>query len=263
MSDLALFRPDGASTFVPTSAAVGPWDPRIVHGAAVAALLAGRLAPDHGTLARLTVELLAPVPLAPLTFERSSSRGGSRVERQDGVLACDGREVATATALTVRRSELELPEKAVAHVSPFDPAAAPPLSEPNRSAADVVGWECFDSRSLIIGFTGVEGDRRVHEWIRLAVPVVEGTEIRGVELAAVAADYAQTGLSRLLPIADWSYRNAELTVHLARDPVGSWIGVRCESVVQPVGAGFNASDLFDADGRFGRSAAAVVVERRS
>ena len=175
---------------------------------------------------------------------------------------CDGREVATARAVTVRRSELDLPEKALAQANPFDPAAAPPMAEPNRSAADVVGWECFDSWSLIIDFARVEGDRRVHQWIRLAVPVVEGSETQGVELAAVVADYAESSTSRLLSMAEWSYRNAELTVHLAREPVGSWIGARCESVVQPVGAGFNASDLFDADGRFGRSAAAVVVERR-
>ena len=38
--------------------------------------------------------------------------------------------------------------------------------------------------------------------------------------------------------------------------------MRCESVVQPVGAGFNAADLFDTDGRVGRSAAALVVEHR-
>ena len=98
MTDLALFRTDGASTFVPTPAAVGPWDPHIVHGAAVAALLAGRLASDGRTLARLTVELLAPVPLAPLTFERSASRGGSRVERQRRVCSC-------ATAARWRRRE--------------------------------------------------------------------------------------------------------------------------------------------------------------
>ena len=66
---------------------------------------------------------------------------------------CDGREVATARAVTVRRSELDLPEKALAQANPFDPAAARlPMAEPNRSAADVVGWECFDSWSLIIDF---------------------------------------------------------------------------------------------------------------
>ena len=68
---------------------------------------------------------------------------------------------------------------------------------------------------------------------------------------------------RHLPMSEWSYRNAELTLHLAREPVGPWIGMRSEALVQPVGAGWNAADLFDAQGRVGRSAATLVVERRA
>jgi hypothetical protein len=67
---------------------------------------------------------------------------------------------------------------------------------------------------------------------------------------------------RVLPMADWSFRNAEQTLHLSRPATGRWVGVRCESVAQPVGAGFNTADLFDEAGRFGRSAAAVVLEHR-
>ena len=39
--DDGLFRADGPSTYVPTAAATGPWDRRVIHGAAVAALFAG------------------------------------------------------------------------------------------------------------------------------------------------------------------------------------------------------------------------------
>ena len=258
----ALFRPDGPTTFVPTSAAVGPWDKGIVHGAAVSALFAGRLAPPGFTPARLTIEFLTAVPMAPLTLDCSEPRGGRRVQRQEAVLSCDGREVAAARSVLVRQGELDLPEKTRDHPSPFDPAEAPALDEPNRDAAKAVGWDSFDSTSLIWAPTRVEGDRRIHAWIRLALPVVEGTEVRGVELAVVAADYAQAAVNRQLSMADWSFRNAEQTLHLSREPVGPWIGMRCESVVQPVGAGFNAADLFDTDGRVGRSAAALVVEHR-
>ena len=166
------------------------------------------------------------------------------------------------TSVVVRREDLDLPPKALDHPSPFDPAAVPPMDEPNRSAAEVIGWEAFDSHALVISGLRVEGDRRPHQWIGLAMPVVEGTTIGGNELAAVAGDYAQNAVNRQLPYDTWSFRNAEMTLHLAREPVGEWIGTRCESVVQPVGTGFNAADLFDAHGRVGRSAATLVVERR-
>jgi hypothetical protein len=262
MTETALFRPEGDHTFTPTAAAVGPWDRAVVHGAAVVALLAGQLSPPEHTLARLSVDFLTTVPMAPLVLEHSEPAGGKRIKRQDAVLSCEGRPVATAHTITVRQTELELPPKALDHPSPFDPASMPALEEPNRAAAKTVGWDSFDSTSLIIDFMRVKGDRRVHAWIGMTVPVVEGTELRGTELAAIAADYGQTAVNKQLPFGTWSFRNAEQTLHLAREPVGRWIGLRSEAVVQPVGAGFNTTDLFDADGRVGRSSAALVVEQR-
>ena len=262
MTATALFVPDGPTTFTPTSAAVGPWDREVVHGAAVVALLAGQLSPPEQTLTRLSVDFLTTVPMASLTLEAGEPVGGRRVQRQEAVLSCAGRPVATARTVIVREGELDLPPKALDHPSPFDPAAVPELSEPNRKAAETVGHDSFDSVSLIIEFQRVEGDRRPHAWLSLAVPVVEGTTLRGNELAAVAADYGQSAVHRQLGFAEWSFRNAEQTLHLSREPVGTWIGLRAEAVVSPVGAGFNTTDLFDADGRVGRSSAALVVEHR-
>ncbi len=262
MADAALFQTRPGSVFEPTAAATGPWDRRIIHGAAVAALFAGQLTVGERALARLTVELLRPVPMAPLTLELSPLAGGSRLQRQEALLRVDGQTVATASSVVVRRGDLDLPPRALDHPSPFDPAAAPELREPNRASAELIGWDCFDSLSLIFSPIRVPGDKRTHQWIGLAVSVVEGTELQPTELAAIAADYAQSAVSRQLPYSSWSFRNADLTLHLAREPVGSWVGMRCESVIGAVGAGFNAADLYDAGGRMGRSAATLVVEHR-
>ena len=65
----ALFIADG-DRFVPTVHTRGPWDPQAQHGGPPAALIARAVeavpadAPMH--VARLTVELLRPVPLTPL-----------------------------------------------------------------------------------------------------------------------------------------------------------------------------------------------------
>ena len=146
MPDESLFQLRRPSTFLPTAAAVGPWDPQIVHGAAVAALFAGQLAPVDCTLARLTIEILAPVPLVPLTLTASEPSGGTRVQRQEATLSADGRTVATASSVLVRRGALDLPEKVRRHDSPFDPAGVPALDEPNRAAEEIVGRSSFDSR---------------------------------------------------------------------------------------------------------------------
>jgi hypothetical protein len=263
MTATAMFEHDGSATFMPTSAAVGPWDRRIVHGSPIVALLAGQLTPEENTLARLTVEILAPVPMEPLTLRLSEPAGGSRVQRRNAALLAGDREVATAVAVTVRRNDLELPERALAHESPFDAAAVPALSEPNRSAAEIVGWESFDSNTLIMARTRVEGDRRTHDWISLAVPVVEGTTLKGSELAAAAADYSSNAVVRQLPYDTWSFRNTDLTLQLTREPIGSWMGMRSECLVQPVGTGFKTADLFDEAGWVARTTATLVVERHT
>ena len=126
----------------------------------------------------------------------------------------------------------------------------------------MVGHESLDSLGLVWVPMRVEGDRRTHQWVSLLLPVVEGTELKGIELAAVAADYAQSAVNRQLSLRDWSFRSVDMTLNLTREPVGPWIGMRCEGLVQPVGAGFNGADLFDRDGRLGRTSASIVVEPR-
>lgn len=256
----ALFRRTGASTYVPTGHARGAWDRGLMHGAAIAALIAGRLhGPEGWTLARFTIEILAPVPMAPCELRLTPPGGGRRAQRGGAELVSGEKLVATATSVLVRQGSVEPPDRQ--EPSPFD-REVPPLAEPDRGVADVVGWDSFDSRSIAMAWQKVPGDHRSHQWISLAVPVVEGEPIQGIELAAVAADYAQTAVARVLPFAEWSFRNTEITVHLARTPAGSWVGVRSDAVIGDGGTGFNDGALFDERGALGRSAASLVVERR-
>jgi Thioesterase-like superfamily len=101
----ALFRRDGEG-FAPTPLGRGPWDPHALHGGAPSALLAYLLSRhDPGPasfVARLTIELLRPVPLAPLQVAARTIRPGKKVQWLEGALLHDGREVARATALRLR-----------------------------------------------------------------------------------------------------------------------------------------------------------------
>jgi len=82
----ALFEPDGGS-FVPTPLARGPWTARALHGGPVAALVARaveRCSAEGGQqLARLTLELLRPVPMARLTVTTFLVRPGRKVQLVD------------------------------------------------------------------------------------------------------------------------------------------------------------------------------------
>src|SRR4051794_6500357 len=85
----ALFRRDGEEV-VPTESARGPWDPNAVHGGPPAALLA-RAVERHDPgpasfVARLTVELWRPVPLAPLRVAVRTARPGRNVQSLEAVV---------------------------------------------------------------------------------------------------------------------------------------------------------------------------------
>ena len=76
-----------------------------------------------------------------------------------------------------------------------------------------------------------------------------------------AADFGN-GVSASLPYEDWVFINPDLTVHLLRPPTGEWVGLRTASRYGSVGAGLAESELFDADGRIGRSCQSLFVDQR-
>src|SRR5262249_26125394 len=102
----AIYRVEGAS--IETSAlAGGPWDPKLQHGAAPASLICWAVerlpSPAPMRVVRLTVDLLRPVPVAPLTIETDVLREGKKIQLVAVRLLANGNEVVRATALRIRR----------------------------------------------------------------------------------------------------------------------------------------------------------------
>ncbi|MEI6623005.1 MAG: acyl-CoA thioesterase domain-containing protein, partial [Actinomycetes bacterium] len=84
-----------AGSYRPTSHTAGPWSGDLQHAGPPSALLAraiGRLGggPTNAHLARVAIEILAPVPVAPLRIEASSLRSGRKVNLCDAALFVDG-----------------------------------------------------------------------------------------------------------------------------------------------------------------------------
>ncbi len=258
----SVFVRDG-DCYIPTEAALGPWSPEALHGAAVAALLAGVFESEGEVVVRVFVELLGPVPREPLRIDLGRSSGGRRVQRQSAVLNAGDRPVAAASATRVRRADLVLPVEATAHPVMFDPAQMPDLGRPNRHAARIVGWPNFDSLAMASVREPSSGPGSLKLWLRLVLPIVAGEMITGTQRAVAAADYASGGTSERLPFDHWSYMNADLTVGLSRPVRGEWIGMSCEGIVQATGTGLSIGAIHDSEGRLGQSAQSVVVEARS
>lgn len=251
--------------WLPTELSRGPWDPGALHGGAVAPLLARELerleAPVPMRLARLTVELLKPVPLEPLTVTSEVLRDGAKVGLLEATLARadDATILARARALRIRTAE-------VAFGDPRD-ELVPAFPEEDTDLADrsPVGdaLTAFHNTAVRHRFaTGVFGEvGPAFDWIRLAVPVVPGEEPTPWQRVAAAADFGN-GVSSLEPFDGATlFINPDLTIHLWREPVGEWVGLDSVSYASATGIGASDSALWDCSGRIGRTNQSLLLDR--
>lgn len=249
----ALFHRDGAS-FVPSIYAQGPWDPRAQFGGSPAALMvtlvdqAPALVPMQ--VARFTVDLLRPVPLAPLVADVRVVREGKRIQVVSASLLAEGTEVARATGLRLRRTELhlgDLPEGREPNPLPTEPRSADAEPFP----VDPPG----SRRAVEYLHQGVGGHYRSPAWVRLLPAVIEGEPVRPVARLAYVADLA-SGIDqpRGLPVRGI---NADLTLNVVRDPVGEWLCLDGRGWISRSGVGQVQATLRDTCG----TAASVSMAR--
>lgn len=248
----------GEGRFRASSHTTGPWDPAFQHAGPPSALLGRALetvaARDDVMVARVTVELLGPVPVTDLELEARVVRPGRSVELVQASLSAAGREVARATAWRVRRTSGA--EVVSRHPSP------PPLPgpAPERVAA---GWvegylQAMEWRWAAGHFT-TAGPATV--WARMRHPLLADEEPTGLQRALVVAD-SGNGASSELDARSWYFINPELTVHLHREPVGDWICLDASTAISPGGVGLATSVLSDLDGPFGTGAQSLLVAPR-
>lgn len=262
----ALFERDG-SEYVPSRQTVGPWDPDAQHGGAPAALLAWAVEsePTVGpmALARLTVELLRPVPIRPLTLTTTVVRPGRKVQLVRAVLADGEVEVAMAHGMRIRCADVTLPEGVGAE--------EPPPSTPEQGAPSPLGGLITDptrtgynttANEVLFTSGGFDRPGPAMAWIRLLVPVVAGEATSPPMRVAAAADFGN-GLSGVLPSDRWLFVNPDLTIHLARPPEGEWVGMRSTTLATGRGVGLAETALYDRTGRIGRSIQSLLLEERA
>lgn len=252
--------------WLPSILSRGPWDARAQHGGAPSALLAHlaeNALPDPGwLLTRLSIELIKPVPVAPLTVRKEIHPGRSTT-RVTIDLYADNALVARGHALLVRGQALDLP--------PGLPGWAPEQLRPQPA-------ECHERLQIPglptgISFYQAAMDHRIAQgdpaqpgpaaaWFRLTVPLVQDQPTSPTMRAAAAADFGN-GLSWILPAERYLFANADLSLHLHRPPDGEWIGLLSETQAYSGGVGTTLSRLYDVHGPIGVATQTLVLRERN
>lgn len=268
-----MFVPDG-ELFVPTPLAHGPWAEGYLHGGPTGALLAHLCERLHSgqpaslRVARITVDLLRPVPSTPLRAEVHLARPGRKVDWVDASLFAADVEVARASALRVQARPVELPPE----VDPWSRGAAG--DQPFDGGPEDGGGFEFSGFDALPGFHDLVLDSRYVRsdplrsgpgqlWARLRFPLVAGEPTTPLMRVLGCADMGNA-VSALVPQNTHSYINADLIVALWRQPEGEWVGLDAVTRLDPAaGAGLAEVALHDTIGPVGRSSQTVLIDERS
>ena len=239
-----------------------------MHGGPPLALC-GRFLADHAGgadefhLARISVELVRPIPLAPLLVEVIETRAGRRIQLLDAIVrGADGLELAYARGMRIVRSDNGLDEQALEMPGPLD------IPAPEDSMAVAHGYplppggffmDAFEIRSCDGRSFGALGASAA--WFRLLVPVFAGEEIGPLDRVLAVGDFGN-GISNITPKSSHVYINPDVAVNLHRLADGDWVASDAITHVRAAGYGTASTVLADRQGRLGVANQSLMVQRQ-
>jgi hypothetical protein len=255
--------------FAATELTRGPWDGAAQHAGPPAALLGRAIervegigaSPGERVVARVTFEILGPVPIGVLRAEARIARPGRRIDMVEATLSdADERPLMRARAWRLLRSEVALPGgiEARDRVQPPPPTSLAPATDFFPTGFDV-GYHTAMEYRFAAGSFLEPGPGVV--WMRMRQPLVDDEEPSPLQRVLAAAD-SGNGISAALDYHRWIFVNVDLTVHLSRMPAGEWVCLDAVTVAEPTGVGLTDTVLFDEGGPIGLAAQTLLVAER-
>lgn len=265
----AVYLPaDTEGIYHSTPLASAGWYEEGQHGGALSALVAGHI--EHHVpalvemqVSRLTIELFRVVSLVPLRIETEIIREGKRIQHvRASVFDPEDTLLSIVNVQRLRVTDLPIPEQ----------SAPPPLTFPQpeeitRTVGEAWGIgaanktmfhrHAMEIREVEGGF-GELGPATV--WMRLAKPIIAGTENTPLQRVMATADFGN-GISRAIDMDSWVFMNTDLTAHIFRYPAGEWIGLSAISTYGDQGRGLATGSLWDTTGWLGRSTQSLYLDR--
>ncbi|MAE94580.1 MAG: hypothetical protein CL910_07975 [Deltaproteobacteria bacterium] len=265
----AIYRKQG-DLYVPGEWAGGPWSQEHQHGGPVNALLTRAMAEaaaDTGFQpVRITVDLLGPVPLAPLRSEWSFARRSRRMAVVVAALRHEGRDVARATGVLLRATpELE-PSWTREDPAPEGPEGLEGVPLMHRAYREEAPPGFHWSLEIRIAPPPDPA-----AWITTPLDLVEGEPMTPLLRAAAVSDLAFGLAGRTLLKGGYTgvdaHRvmliNTDTTLYFERPPEGAWFGFRHELLADQEGVGLAEVAQFDARGRYGRALQVLLANSRA
>lgn len=252
---------EGRFESLPTTA--GPWSPHAQHAGPPAALVARAMEAherrERMRLADLRVDILGPIPVAPLEVEVRTIRRGRSMDLLEATLTAAGTPVALARGWRILRTPDDYPH--LRGRRPDDIARVPDEQghalDPLMPGAHKDGYlACVEWRTLE-GGPGTGGTAVA--WGRQRIPLVADEEPTPWQRALVLAD-SGSGITMTVDPRRHTYVNCNLHVVLDRDPEGEWIRMSSQALASPGHGGTVQTTLADARGDLGTGLQTMVAQ---
>jgi hypothetical protein len=251
-------------TYAASDLTRGPWHPDHQHGGPPIALVARSIeraaaALDLTHVARLTANLLRPIPIADLAVEVRTEYAGRNVAHFSARLTAGDKDVARFTAVAQREGKMDIPAGLPGHPLPHAPRSVDDSPEAKFPfSPTVIGYKDFIESRIAEGVF-FRGPSAV--WFRMRYPLVAGEEPSPMQRVAVAAD-SGNGISAVLDFRTYIFVNSDLTINLLRKPQGEWICIDARTLLGSFGSGLAEARIFDSLGLIGRSTQSLAIRLR-
>lgn len=243
-------------------ATAGPWSASAQHAGPPAALLARAMErhdPVAGTrLADVRLDILGPIPVAPLDLEVRVLRGGRSMQLLEATAGVEGRPAAIARAWRIVRAPHDFPRLAGRRAATIDPLPeAQGAGRLEMPGAHEDGYLSAIEWRVLEGGVGAGGTTVA--WGRQLVPLLEGEEPTGWQRSLVLAD-SGGGITLSVDPREHAYINCDLHVALDRDPEGEWIRMSSQALATPGHGGTVHTTLADRHGDLGTGLQTMVAQ---
>jgi hypothetical protein len=248
----SFFRPTDRG-LMPTEACRSPWNGQTINGISIAGLLvhAADAAPAPADMlpAHITIDILGPVPFDALRTRAQVTRPGRSFTIVESELLHLDRPVARARMTKMRQAPspsleagLVLPDPERAPATPFLPPEIP------------LG-ELIETRQVRGALNELGGGAC---WTRMNADLIEGERMSSTVHAAMIADFGN-GLARAVAAGEWTFANVDISLHMVRRPVGEWLLVDADVMLQGLGVGLTTMTLSDRRGAFGQAHQSLLI----
>lgn len=254
----SFYRRLGPTRYRPTEHAGGAWQPGEQHMGPVSGILVHAIQQfltEQSTdrrlqLSRLSYEILGMIPADDFDVAVEVVRPGRTIELVEASMVSGGRACVRVRGWLLSQQDTT----AVAGGAP-DPLPGPDALA--RWSGTSVWQGGYISAVAVHPLPG-RRPGRTRAWLRTEIGLVAGEPASDLARYVALVDTAN-GIAVRMPPGEWMFPNVDLSIHLYRQPRGTWVGLDTTVVFGNTGVGLTTSTLHDLDGPVGRAEQILTV----